>query len=57
MASRRGADASTGIDEFIPGSNLGQPQAGHVEAMERFAAQVMPHFGGGQESEGRATAA
>ena len=35
-----------GIDEVILSSNLGQPQAEHVEAMERFAAQVMPHFTG-----------
>ena len=46
-----------GIDEFILGSNLGQPQEEHIEAMERFAAQVMPHFTEGREVEGRAMAA
>ena len=44
-----------GIDEFILISNLGQPPAEHVEAMERFAAQVMPHFAGRLQVEGRAT--
>ena len=45
------------IDEFILSSNLGQPQEEHIEAMERFAAQVMPDFTGDRETEGRETAA
>ena len=57
MVDRLAPYQEVGIDEFILSSNLGQPQAEHVEAMERFAAQVMPHFAGGPEAEGRATAA
>ena len=57
MVDRLAPYHEVGIDEFILSSNLGQPQAEHVEAMERFAAQVMPHFAGGREAEGRATAA
>ena len=33
-----------GVDEFIMNSNLGQPQSQHLEAMERFAMEVIPHF-------------
>lgn len=33
------------IDEVILSSNIGQTQADSIEAMERFAAEVMPHFG------------
>ena len=47
MVDRLAPYHEVGIDEFILSSNLGQPQAEHVEAMERFAAQVMPHFAGG----------
>ncbi len=32
------------IDELILSSNLGQPQSQHLEAMQRFAEEVMPHF-------------
>jgi alkanesulfonate monooxygenase SsuD/methylene tetrahydromethanopterin reductase-like flavin-dependent oxidoreductase (luciferase family) len=33
-----------GIDEYILSSNLGQPQSQHLDAMQRFAEEVMPHF-------------
>ena len=35
-----------GIDEYILSSNLGQPQSQHLEAMQRFAEEVMPNFRG-----------
>ena len=43
--------------EFSHSSNLGQPQEEHIEAMERFAVQVMPHFTGNRASEARESAA
>ena len=57
MIDRLAPYHEVGIDEFILSSNLGQPQEEHVEAMERFAAQVMPHFTQGREVEGRERAA
>ena len=33
-----------GIDEYILSSNLGQPQSQHLDAMQRFAEEVMPNF-------------
>jgi len=44
MVDRLAPYAEAGIDEVILSSNLGQPLAEHIEAMERFAAEVMPHF-------------
>ncbi len=35
-----------GIDEYILSSNLGQPQSQHLDAMQRFAEEVMPKFHG-----------
>jgi len=46
MVGRLAPYHDVGIDVFIPSSNLGEPQEEHVEAMERFATQVMPHFAG-----------
>jgi len=46
MVDRLGEYADAGIDETILSSNLGQPQEEHIEAMERFATDVMPHFTG-----------
>ncbi len=33
-----------GIDDYILSSNLGQPQTQHIDAMQRFAEEVMPNF-------------
>jgi len=44
MVDRLAPYAEAGIDEVILSSNLAQPQEEHIEAMERFAAEVMPHF-------------
>ena len=57
MIDRLAPYHEAGIDVFILSSNLGQPQEEHIEAMERFAAQVMPDFTGDRETEGRKTAA
>ena len=57
MVDRLAPYHEAGIDEFILSSNLGQPQEEHIEAMERFAAQVMPHFTGNRASEARESAA
>ena len=35
-----------GIDEYILNSNLGQPQSQQLDAMQRFAEEVMPNFRG-----------
>lgn len=35
-----------GIDEYILSSNLGQSQSQHLDAMQRFAEEVMPKFCG-----------
>tara|TARA_Y100001947_G_scaffold104608_1_gene89424 strand:+ start:58 stop:567 length:510 start_codon:yes stop_codon:yes gene_type:complete len=44
MVDRLAEYAEAGIDEVILSSNLGQPQPEHLEAMERFAADVLPHL-------------
>jgi len=44
MVERLAAYSEAGIDEFILSSNLGQPQSQHLDAMARFAAEVMTHF-------------
>jgi alkanesulfonate monooxygenase SsuD/methylene tetrahydromethanopterin reductase-like flavin-dependent oxidoreductase (luciferase family) len=44
MVDRLAEYHEAGIDEVILSSNMGQPQGEHLEAMERFAAEVMPHF-------------
>jgi len=44
MVDRLAEYAEAGIDEVILSSNLAQPQEEHIEGMERFAAEVMPHF-------------
>jgi alkanesulfonate monooxygenase SsuD/methylene tetrahydromethanopterin reductase-like flavin-dependent oxidoreductase (luciferase family) len=44
MVERLGAYAEAGIDELIVNVNIGAAQEEAVEAMERFAAEVMPHF-------------
>ena len=44
MVERLGAYAEAGIDELIVNVNIGAAQEEALEAMERFAAEVMPHF-------------
>ncbi len=44
MLDRLGEYAVAGIDEVILSSNLGQPQGDHLEGMERFASDVLPHL-------------
>ncbi|MDP6944419.1 MAG: LLM class flavin-dependent oxidoreductase [Myxococcota bacterium] len=44
MVDRLAEYRDAGIDEVILSSNMGQPQAEHLEAMERFASEVMPHL-------------
>lgn len=44
MLDRLTEYAEAGIDELILSSNLGQPQGDHLEAMERFASDVLPHL-------------
>lgn len=44
MLDRLAEYAGAGIDELILSSNLGQPQGDHLEAMERFASDVLPHL-------------
>lgn len=44
MIDRLGAYAQTGIDELIVNFNIGGTQAETLEAMQRFAEEVMPHF-------------
>ena len=44
MLDRLAEYAEAGIDELILSSNLGQPQGDHLEAMERFASDVLPHL-------------
>ena len=44
MIDRLAEYHETGIDEIILSSNMGQHQDEHLEAMERFATEVMPHF-------------
>ncbi len=44
MIDRLALYAAAGIDELILSSNLGQRQGEHLEAMERFASDVLPHL-------------
>ncbi len=44
MIDRLADYAGLGIDDVIVTSNFGQPQAETLAMMERFAAEVMPHF-------------
>jgi alkanesulfonate monooxygenase SsuD/methylene tetrahydromethanopterin reductase-like flavin-dependent oxidoreductase (luciferase family) len=44
MVDRLAVYAEAGVDEVILNSNIGAPQAETIEAMERFGAEVMPHF-------------
>ena len=44
MVDRLAEYAAAGLDEIILSSNLGQPQSEHLEAMERFAIEVLPHL-------------
>ena len=44
MLDRLAEYAGAGIDELILSSNLGQPQGDHLEAMERFASDVLPRL-------------
>jgi flavin-dependent trigonelline monooxygenase, oxygenase component len=46
MIDRLGEYQGLGIDDVIVTSNFGQPQAETLAMMERFAAEVMPHFTG-----------
>ena len=44
MIDRLGMYADAGIDEVILSSGMGQSQEDALEAMERFASDVMPHY-------------
>ena len=44
MVDRLAEYAEAGLDEIILSSNLGQPQSEHLEAMDRFAIEVLPHL-------------
>lgn len=44
MIDRLAAYEEVGINEVIISSNLGQPQSESLEAMQRFAEEVMPRF-------------
>ena len=44
MIDRLAEYQALGIDDVIVTSNFGQPQAETLAMMERFAAEVMPHF-------------
>lgn len=44
MVDRLGMYAEAGIDEVILSSGMGQSQQDSLEAMERFASEVMPHY-------------
>ncbi len=44
MVDRLGMYADANIDEVILSNSMGQPQEELLEGMERFAAEVMPHF-------------
>jgi alkanesulfonate monooxygenase SsuD/methylene tetrahydromethanopterin reductase-like flavin-dependent oxidoreductase (luciferase family) len=44
MIDRLAEYQALGIDDVIVTSNFGQPQADTLAMMERFAAEVMPHF-------------
>jgi alkanesulfonate monooxygenase SsuD/methylene tetrahydromethanopterin reductase-like flavin-dependent oxidoreductase (luciferase family) len=49
MIDRLSAYAEAGIDEVITTSNFGQSQADTLDMMERFSAEVMPHFAGARK--------
>lgn len=51
MIDRLGMYAEAGIDEVILSSGVGQTQADMLEAMERLASDVMPHFSASQSQE------
>lgn len=51
MIDEIGTYQELGIDEFILSSNIGQSQREAIDAMHRFAAEVMPHFAGLENSE------
>lgn len=44
MVDKLGAYAELGIDDLIVNVNVGVPQEERLEALERFANEVMPHF-------------
>ncbi len=44
MIDKLGPYAEAGVDRFIMNVNFGVEQAEVLEALERFAAEVMPHF-------------
>ena len=44
MVERLAAYSEAGIDEVIVSSNIGQSQEESLEAMQRLAEEVMPHF-------------
>lgn len=46
MVDRLGPYAEAGVDEFIVNFNIGESQTETLEAMQRFAEEVMPHFTG-----------
>lgn len=46
MVDRLGQYAEAGVDEFIVNFNIGECQSETLEAMQRFAEEVMPHFTG-----------
>jgi hypothetical protein len=50
MIDRLAEYQDLGIDDVIVTSNFGQPQAETLAMMERFAAEVMPHFAQKQQA-------
>jgi hypothetical protein len=46
MVDRLGLYQDLGIDDFIMNVNVGVPQEERLEAIERFASDVMPWFSG-----------
>jgi alkanesulfonate monooxygenase SsuD/methylene tetrahydromethanopterin reductase-like flavin-dependent oxidoreductase (luciferase family) len=50
MIDRLGVYQEAGVDELILSSGMGQDQKDSLEAMERFAQEVMPHFKSPQDS-------
>ena len=44
MIDRLAVYDGIGVDEVMLNFNMGQPQAETLDSMERFAAEVMPHF-------------
>ncbi len=53
MVERLGVYREAGIDEMILSSGMGQPQAETLEAMARFAEEVMPHFAAPKPARGQ----